>query len=641
MAGRTVSTKTPGTPGENGALNADLVVSDSYDPVTGAPWKTSATAGPSPQLSLSDPLGSTRSSGLDADGDDSLSAAAGDRFSTSKSFYQKIAGAWWQTSEQMTAISAAASTTTTSRRRMDVGSGEVSVFINPTGATTSSQTYDRATQTTTTITIVPGGQTLTRIEVAGRLVSQGVPGMTTPELYQYDNLGREIQRTDPRGASTWSFGYNGFNQLEKVRDQLGNITTYAYYPANHQNAGQLWKTIDARGGTTGTTETIYNTRGQTQEITGSATYRQVYGYDMYGDQETLATFGTVPATTTWMRHPATGLLTFKKYANHQGTHYTYTADGKIAKRTWQRGITTIYGYSSTFRDLIGIDYSDSTPDVAFSAHDLYGRPGTVVEKRGALNDTTTLTYDPVTGAQSTRYAADHSILPGLSVVANAPENGRPTGHAVTQGATTIHGWTFGYDDFGRIDELTAGSVTRKKSAGKPPPTASTSCAPASSPAPSPLLTLSKRYKDLSAVENAFRSIKTVDLKVRPINHYNADRVRCHIFLCMLAYHVEWHMRQALKPLLFDENDAQAARLACTDVVSPKKPSPSARAKANGKTPPDGLPVHSFQTLLGDLATLTRNTIMPKLAGAPGWTQDSEPTPLQIRAIELLATHAMP
>lgn len=151
----------------------------------------------------------------------------------------------------------------------------------------------------------------------------------------------------------------------------------------------------------------------------------------------------------------------------------------------------------------------------------------------------------------------------------------------------------------------------------------------------------ERYKDLSAVENAFRSIKTVDLKVRPINHYNADRVRCHIFLCMLAYYIEWHMRQALKPLLFDEDDPEAARLARTDVVSPKEPSPSARAKANGKKTPGGLPVHSFQTLLTDLATITRNTIVPKLPGATGWQQDTEPTALQTKILELLATHPMP
>lgn len=153
--------------------------------------------------------------------------------------------------------------------------------------------------------------------------------------------------------------------------------------------------------------------------------------------------------------------------------------------------------------------------------------------------------------------------------------------------------------------------------------------------------LVERYKDLSAVENAFRSLKTVDLKVRPINHYNADRVRCHIFLCMLAYYVEWHMRQALKPMLFDEDDPQAARQARSDVVETKKPSPSAQAKAKTKTTPEGYPVHSFQTLLTDLATLTRNTIVPNIPGAPGWQQDAEPTPMQSRAFELLASHPMP
>ena len=76
-------------------------------------------------------------------------------------------------------------------------------------------------------------------------------------------------------------------------------------------------------------------------------------------------------------------------------------------------------------------------------------------------------------------------------------------------------------------------------------------------------------------------------------------------------------------------------------VAPKRPSPAARAKASSKQTPDGLPVHSFQTLLDDLATLIRNTLVPNLAGAPGWTQDTEVTPLQTRAFELLATHPMP
>jgi hypothetical protein len=150
----------------------------------------------------------------------------------------------------------------------------------------------------------------------------------------------------------------------------------------------------------------------------------------------------------------------------------------------------------------------------------------------------------------------------------------------------------------------------------------------------------ERYKDLSLVENAFRSLKTVDLKVRPIHHRGEDRVRCHIFLCMLAYYVEWHMRAALKTVLFDEDDHEAARANRSDAVAPKLPSPSAKRKARTKCTPEGLPVHSFQTLLKDLATITRNTIVPNLPGAPGWQQETEPTPLQEKILELLHAHPM-
>lgn len=147
--------------------------------------------------------------------------------------------------------------------------------------------------------------------------------------------------------------------------------------------------------------------------------------------------------------------------------------------------------------------------------------------------------------------------------------------------------------------------------------------------------LVERYKDLSRVENAFRCLKTVDLKVRPIHHRGEDRVRCHVFLCLLAYYVEWHMRSALKTVLFDEDDPEAARAARPDVVSPKKPSPSAKRKAQTKLTPDGMPVHSFHSLLEDLATLTRNTIVPTLQGSPGWLQETEPTPLQQKILRLL------
>ena len=145
----------------------------------------------------------------------------------------------------------------------------------------------------------------------------------------------------------------------------------------------------------------------------------------------------------------------------------------------------------------------------------------------------------------------------------------------------------------------------------------------------------RSYKRLSRVERAFRSYKSVDLKVRPVHHRLEGRVRAHVFLCMLAYHVEWHMRRDLAPLLFDDDDPAAAEARRPSPVAPAKPSPAARAKAARKRTPEGLPVHSFRTLLADLATLTRNRVRPVAPGAPAADILARPTPLQARAFDLL------
>src|SRR5215468_2248582 len=104
----------------------------------------------------------------------------------------------------------------------------------------------------------------------------------------------------------------------------------------------------------------------------------------------------------------------------------------------------------------------------------------------------------------------------------------------------------------------------------------------------------RAYKNLATVERAFRSIKTVDLEVRPIHHRRAGRVRAHVFLCMLAYHLIWHMRRALAPILFDDHDRQAAAMARPSPVAAAKVSPAAQLKAADKRTCDGVPVHSFR-----------------------------------------------
>ena len=145
----------------------------------------------------------------------------------------------------------------------------------------------------------------------------------------------------------------------------------------------------------------------------------------------------------------------------------------------------------------------------------------------------------------------------------------------------------------------------------------------------------RAYKSLSRVERAFRSFKGVDLKVRPVHHRLEGRVRAHVFLCMLAYYVEWHMRRALAPMLFDDDDPAAAEAGRSSPVAPAQRSKAARAKAGRKRTPDGLPVHSFRSLLGDLATLTRNRVRPAVPGAMTADMLARPTPLQAKAFRLL------
>lgn len=143
------------------------------------------------------------------------------------------------------------------------------------------------------------------------------------------------------------------------------------------------------------------------------------------------------------------------------------------------------------------------------------------------------------------------------------------------------------------------------------------------------------YKGLSVVEQAFRSFKSIDLKVRPIFHRLAERVRSHIFLCMLAYYVEWHMRKTLAPLLFDDEEPEEGKALRPSPVAPALKSASAKKKASTKRTKDDLPVHSFQTLLMDLSTITKNTVLPKFPEADSFEQITRATPLQQRALDLL------
>lgn len=145
----------------------------------------------------------------------------------------------------------------------------------------------------------------------------------------------------------------------------------------------------------------------------------------------------------------------------------------------------------------------------------------------------------------------------------------------------------------------------------------------------------RAYKGLAKVERAFRRMKTVDLQIRPIHHRTADRVRAHVLLCMLAYYVEWHMRERLKPVLFDDENPAAGQALQTSPVAPAQRSPGAKRKAAAKRTDDNTPVHSFQTVLADLATITKNRIQPSVPGSESFEKITRPTSNQQRILDLL------
>ena len=150
----------------------------------------------------------------------------------------------------------------------------------------------------------------------------------------------------------------------------------------------------------------------------------------------------------------------------------------------------------------------------------------------------------------------------------------------------------------------------------------------------------RAYKSLAQVERAIRSIKTVDLQVRPVFHWSAPRVRAHVCLCMLAYYVEWHMRQRLAPMLYDDADKQAAEALRTSIVAKAQRSSSAIDKQTRGTTPDGLPVHSFQSLLADLATLVRNTVTTANVNSHEFILLTTPTAIQHKALDLLGIKSL-
>ncbi len=150
----------------------------------------------------------------------------------------------------------------------------------------------------------------------------------------------------------------------------------------------------------------------------------------------------------------------------------------------------------------------------------------------------------------------------------------------------------------------------------------------------------RAYKDLARVERAFRTLKSVDLQIRPVHHWIEPRVRAHVFLCMLAYYVEWHLRDAWKPILFHDHDRAAAEQERTSPVAAAEPSAAAQRKRARRRTENGLPLSSFGDLMAHLATQTMNVVAMAGASNAAFTTVTKATALQEAAFELLKAEPM-
>ncbi len=416
--------------------------------------------------------GAVRYSGYDMNDDSQLDFGTGDRFSMSEWQYVEDGGYIFRKTRSHQfpdGIEAGKLTSETWDRLSFVPDGangyvENHKTVEPSGrSVTHTTTVNRATATAVTVTddSATAGIDSTTTAVNGRVTSVQRLGFTMAETYAYNSFGVLEKITDSRGAASRTINQNF--QVEKTIDHLGRETSYTYYPPDVANAGRVHKVIHPGGAET---ETLYTPLGQVAEIRGGAEYRRVFGYNSYGERETLRTFGAVPATTRWVYQPATGMLLEKRYNDQPGSGYAYehTPDGKVAKRTSARGVVTDYTYDPATRDLVAVDYSgdgDLTPDLLYVDHDSFGRPHTITETLGTTVNIQTLSYHNHSGAVSTTYAADHQWLPGISV-SHIPDDalGRAGGFEIKVGAATVAEQMYGYqnDPLGRLHTVSSGTL---------------------------------------------------------------------------------------------------------------------------------------------------------------------------------------
>jgi RHS repeat-associated protein len=475
--GRTITVETPSF---TGTLLVQISTYNNKGQLQAETFTVNAAKLLADKLYEYDEMGNQIRSGSDIDTSGTLTLASTDRITEVDMSYEKVGSDWFRVTTTRTYLVANDATPTiqTQRERLnnfalsgsDQTVSESSVTDVAGNISRVTSTIDRAARKTITVTDTPESNVdAISISVNGLLQSSSTNTPQPATTYTYDGLGRQLAVTDPRTGTTTQAYEATTGRLLSTSDAV-STTTYEYYPATHINAGRMKSQTNAAGKKT---YFEYSARGELVRTWGDAVYPVEYVYDSYGQKSELHTFrsgsnwqssvwpvattGTVDVTR-WTYHEPTGLLTQKQDATLKGASYTYDELGRIKIRTWARldslgnPLRCTYTYDPLTGELIGIDYSDTTPDVTLG-YDRGGRQSSITDAAGtharSFNVAGELQTDQITGG----------ILDLVQISTSFDSFLRRQFLQASRGGNVLTSQIYAYDPTSRLETITSGGQT--------------------------------------------------------------------------------------------------------------------------------------------------------------------------------------
>ncbi|HEX8000313.1 MAG TPA: RHS repeat-associated core domain-containing protein [Pyrinomonadaceae bacterium] len=427
-----------------------------------------------------DELGNQSRAGFDLDASGTLTTLSNDRISEAIVAFEKSGNDWFGVATMKTYLANGSDTSATQAQRERLTNFQASGtaktfsenFIIDVGGNSlrTTSTVDRAAKKITTTTDTPSSNVdAISITVNGLLQSVTPPTPQSATTYTYDALGRPSGLNDPF-TGTVTKAYDPATGRLMSESNATQSTSYEYYPSSHTSAGRLKSQTNSAGRKV---YFNYNTRGQLIQTWGETVYPLQYVYDAYGQKTEMHTFrggqnwtsnawptslaGT-PDITRWTYHEPTGLMQSKQDAAAKQVSYAYDTLGRLSTRTWARNagtgsaVITTYSYDPNTSEMLGIDYSDTTPDVSF-IYDRAGRQTTIADAAG----THTRTYNPNGDLQTDQIAG--GILDLVQVSVSYDNHLRRQFLQASRGANVLLSQTYNYDATSRLETITSGGQT--------------------------------------------------------------------------------------------------------------------------------------------------------------------------------------